>query len=1115
MTGSSCPSCGTPANSTSRFCSDCGTELVVRCAACDATWPLGQRFCGACGTDIGEAGTPDVEERKVVTALFADLVSSTELAARLDPEELNAVVGPFLRAMTEEIERFGGTIEKYAGDAVIAVFGSPVAHEDDPERAVRAALAMHERLAAVQEDMATLAGRPIEMRIGIETGEIVASVGREAEGLLTGGTLHVAARLQSAAPPGAVLVGERAWRDTRDTIEYRPLEDIELRGLEGPSRIWRAIGVRASRREGIAASVPLVGRRDELDLLDLLLGRTMRGRRAQLITVVGPAGIGKSRLAAEFAAAARDREPGLKVVVGRCLAYGDRLAFWPLAEIVKADAGILDSDPGEEIVTKARATLEERLGTSTDATDAQSAILACVGIVAEDAGTNDAEVARRRLVRGWKAYIDALAGGGPLLVVIEDIHWADAGLLDLLEELPGALGSATTLLCLTRPELVEQRPSWGGGLGHRTTIALSPLSVDESAILTHHLLGAEAPGEVVDAVRGRSEGNPFFAAELLRMLTEDGSLTRRDGRWELDGLLPDVLPDTVQGVIAARIDRLPTQQKQAVQAASVVGRTFWTGAVASLGGDTEAIDALVDRGLVVERATSAIAGEREFAFIHVLTRDVAYAGIPRARRNPAHAAAGGWIENVTHGRDEEFAEILAHHFGLAGDATRASRYATIAGDRSRKLFAAEDAIRWYDRGLEACAMLSDEARPAVEARLLLGRAGTFQQIGRFQDAEADIDRALALARQAGEVGLTAAVLTARNHVLWLEDRYEEVTDPREAIEAARQAGEHGLVAHLLYSAGAAFYGLGRWNDAIPLHEQALEQAVGAGDRVAEAYALHGLSETYAFAGPPSAAITFGDRGSALMRELGHRALLYENEYIRSSALALSGRIDDAREVVLSAIDGCRAIGDRRNLAYALGASFMSLLPRLELELALENTSEAVAIAEDLDVPRLEMAVRAFRAVVHIACGNVDAAAADAAIASRRFAERTTFLGAQLHAVEGWVAAQLGDVATARDAFARARAVGATGMLDGTGAAMTELITWCDAGDAAALRDTGAWMRQIAGTEGIALLGWADFAAAAAAALEGDDGSEPARRALATAERTGDRRLAERARPLAV
>jgi class 3 adenylate cyclase/tetratricopeptide (TPR) repeat protein len=1113
VSDTTCPACGAPVDQADRFCGACGTELVVPCETCSATWPLAQRFCGACGAALGDTAPQGVEERKVVTALFADLVASTELAARLDPEELNAVVGPFLRAMSEEIARFGGTIEKYAGDAVIAVFGSPVAHEDDPERAVRAGLAMQARLDAMGDELAALAGRQIEMRIGIETGEIVAAVGREAEGLITGGTLHVAARLQSAASPGAVVVGERAWRDTRDTVEYRPHGDMALRGLEGPSQVWLATGIRATRREELAASVPLVGRESELGLLELLLTRTVRDRRAQLITVVGPAGIGKSRLAAEFAGAARDRHPELRVVVGNCLAYGDGLAFWPLAEIVKANAGILDSDPADEIMAKATAHLDAALGVTSDAVDAQRAILACIGFATDDAGTADANMARRRLVRGWKTYLDALAGNGALLVVLEDIHWADRGLLDLLDELPTALGSATTVLCLTRPDLIEQRPGWGGGLGDRTTVVVPPLTIDESAVLTQLLLGAEAPRGLLDAVQRRSEGNPFFASELLRMLTEDGSLARRDGRWEIDGALPDALPDTVQGVIAARIDRLPAAEKQAVQEAAVVGRTFWAGAVTRLGADASVLDTLIDRGLVVERPSSAIAGERELAFIHVLTRDVAYAGLPRARRLHAHAAAGRWVEEVTQGREDEFAEILAHHFGLADDASRAARYAATAGDRSRELFAADDAVRWYDRGLEAAVSLPDTERDAIESRLRLGRAHTYEQVGRFKDAEVDVEHALALARRARDPTLTAQALTARNHVLWLEDRYEEIIDPSEAIDAARAAGEPGLVAHVLYASGAASYGLGRWSDAIALHEQALEEAVASGGRLAEAYALHGLSETYASAGPYSAAIAFGDRGSALMRELGHRALLYENEYIRSLALVLAGRIDEAREAVQVAIDGARAIGDRRNLAYALAASSMALVPRLELELALAHTTEAVTLAQELSVPRLELVARVWRATVNIETGDIASAASDAAEAHNRFGERTTFFAGQLLAVTAWGLLEQGKVEHARSTFARARAVGGRGTLDGLEAGLLELLAWCEAGDATAVRDAGAWLRRQAGEEAIAMIGWADLAEAVAAGLEGADPSEPARSVLVAAERTGDLRLAGRAREL--
>jgi len=1089
-----CPACGTPAAASSRFCSACGTALVD-------TAPV-------------DSAPPRVEERKVVTALFADLVSSTELAARLDPEELSGVVRPFLLAMTEEIELYGGTIEKYAGDGVIAVFGAPVAHEDDPERAVRAALAMQDRLAALQSDLASRAGKQLEMRIGIETGEVVAALGREAEGMLTGGSLHVAARLQSAAAPGTIVVGERAWRDTRDAIVYRPLDDVELRGLEGPSRIWRASGIRTARREGIAASVPLVGRLDELALLDLLLTRTIRDRRAQLITVLGAAGIGKSRLAREFAAAARERFPELQLVAGRCLPYGSGLAFWPLAEILKAEAGILDSDPATEIAVKARASLDELLGTGSDALDAQRAILGCVGIVGDDGVPESEEVARRRLVGAWQAYLDGLASGRPLLVVLEDIHWADPALLELLEELPSALESATTLLCLCRRELFEQHASWGGGAGFRTVIELTPLSADESAGLTSHLLGMEAPAEVIEVVQRRAEGNPFFAAELLRMLTEDGSLLFRDGRWTLAGAPPEALPDTVQGVIAARIDRLPWSEKTALQQAAVMGRTFWAGAVASLGGDASAIDALVERGLVDEHATSSIEGERELSFIHVLTRDVTYAGIPRARRRSAHAACGIWIERVTPGREEEYAEILAHHFELADDAARAARYAAMAGDRSRRLFVARDAIRWYERGLAAAATLSNEDRRTVEARLLLGRAATYEHTARFQDAEADINRALVLARGADDVGLLAEALTARNHVLWLEDRYDEAIDLDEAVDAARRAKRPALVSRLFYAAGAATFGLGRWDDAKRLQRQALDEAIAAGDRLGEAYALHGLGEAFTLSGPPSSALEYGDRASELLLELGHRSLLYENEYILALALLQAGRIDEADAAVVVAIDGCRGIGDRRNLAFALATASQTALPRLDLDRADECSRQAVELAVELQSPRVEMVCRVFRSGVLIARDDAAGTAAEADVALRRFGTRTKFHGAQLLAVHGWVALRSGDIEGATERFARARAVEGAGMLTAMGAGLVELLAWLDAANADRIASAGAWLRDAAGEEGVAMRGWADFAEAAASSLRGGDGSEAAARALAAAETTGDRRLAARVRALA-
>ena len=598
------------------------------------------------------------------------------------------------------------------------------------------------------------------------------------------------------------------------------------------------------------------------------------------------------------------------------------------------------------------------------------------------------------------------------------------------------------------------------------------------------------------------------------MLTEDGSLLLENGRWTLAGTPPEALPDTVQGVIAARIDRLPWNEKAALQGAAVMGRTFWAGSVASLGGDTGAIDALVERGLVVERASSTIEGERELFFIHVLTRDVAYASIPRTRRTEAHAACGLWIEHVTPGREEEYAEILAHHFELADDAARAARYAAMAGDRSRRLFVARDAIRWYERGLAAAATLSNEERREVEARLLLGRAATYEQIGRFHDAEADIGRALVLARGADDVDLLAEALTARNHLLWLEDRYDEAIDLDEAVDAARRAGRPGLVSRLFYSAGAASFGLGRWEDAKRLQRHALDGAVAAGDRLGEAYALHGLGEAFALSGPPSSALEYGDRASALLRELGHRSLLYENEYILALALLQAGRIDEADALAEGAIEGCRAIGDRRNLAFALSTAAQTALPRLDLDRAEESSRQSVELAVALQAPRVEMVCRLFRAGVLIARGDTDGTAAEADVALRRFGTRTQFYGAQLVAVHGWVALRHGDVARADDCFARARAMEEVGMLTEMGAALTELLAWFDAADADRVASAGAWLRRAAGDEGAAMRGWADFADAAAATLRGADGSEPAARAGAAAEATGDRRLAEHVRALA-
>ncbi|HEX6231254.1 MAG TPA: adenylate/guanylate cyclase domain-containing protein, partial [Actinomycetota bacterium] len=533
---------------------------------CGAENPPSNRFCGACGAALdGPASAPalDLEERKVVTMLFADLTASTELASRLDPEDLRGVLRPFFDAMTEETDRYGGTVQKFIGDAIVAAFGAPAAHEDDPERAVRCALAMHRRLAELNEDLSERAGGDLAMRIGINTGEVIAHA--IDEGIVTGEAVNIAARFQTLAEPGRVVVGERTYRDARHAFSFTDLGEVSVKGVDRPLHVWLVDGeIARARAATAAAQAPFVGRGSELELLRLLFERTVRERTPNLVTIAGPPGIGKSRLAHELVGTLDGGSA--RVVVGRCLPYGEGLTYWPLAEILKADAGIMDSDPPETILRKASSRLDPRFP-GEDGMGITGVLLSSIGVeVPSDplAGT-ERDAARRVVARAWQRYLEALAGEGPLLALIEDLHWADPHLLELIEGVAVSAIGPVLVLCTARPELFERHPGWGGGPANATTLALSPLSATDGATLIEHLLAGGAPPEVVDAILRRSEGNPFFAGELLRMMVEDGTLARSDGRWALVRDLPSALPDTVQGVIASRLDLLPPEEKRAIQ----------------------------------------------------------------------------------------------------------------------------------------------------------------------------------------------------------------------------------------------------------------------------------------------------------------------------------------------------------------------------------------------------------------------------------------------------------------------------------------------------------------------------------------------------------------------
>ncbi len=907
-----------------------------------------------------------LEERKVVTVLYADLVASTELATRLDPEELRAVLGPFFEAMAEEIARHGGTVEKYIGDAIVAIFGHPVAQEDHAERAVLAALAMQTRLSRDGKLAVRTDGR-LAMRIGVNTSEVLAGPGSDRGGAVTGDAINLAARLQTLAPEGSVAVADRTRRLTQHAFAYRDMGDATIKGIDHPVAHWEVLGRGGPTPEPSDLRSAFVGRDGELILLQALFDRMVRTRAPAVVTLVGPPGIGKSRLAQEFAASMSEA----RVVRGRCLPYGEGVAYWPMAEILKSDAGILDSDQPETIVARASGRLDPRFAGIGAAFGTTQVLLSSIGVGlgSDPLAGLEPVAARRAIASAWQRYFESVAVDRPVVALIEDIHWAEASLLDLLETLAATVRGPLLLMCTARPELREHRPGWGAGLADASTVALSPLSGADGVELIRCLLDDEAPPGIVELIVRRSEGNPFYVGELLRMMVGDGTLERSTHGWRVTRPLPSSLPDTVQGVIASRVDSLSRAGKRAIQDASVVGRVFWLGVLARLG-PAETIasaDELVDKGFVVERESSAIEGERELMFNHILTREVAYASIPRTRRAEAHAVVLDWIEAKTSGRDEEFAEILAHHASEAGDLERTARFAMLAGHRQRRVFAAEEAIRWYDRAIMALDRLSSDPATLIRVETMLSRGEACEQLGRFGDARADYEQALdaARARPAGSrEWLESRALAALVQVLWNEGRLSDGEEllPR-ALATAVDQGADDLIARLSSGAGSAALLRGDPASAVALHERALAVATAADDREGEAVARHGLAEAALVVGPFTDGIRQARRADELFRQLGQQPLVHRNEQLMGSLLWLAGERDQAMIVANAAVDGCRDVGSRRDLVSALGTLGLLAVSDGDLGMAIRSVDEAVAISDELEAPRLRLAALAGRCVV--------------------------------------------------------------------------------------------------------------------------------------------------------
>ena len=717
-------------------CSNCGTES-----------PETFRFCPSCATPLQAAAAAKREERKVVTVLFADLVGFTGRSERLDPEDVRAVLEPFHAHLRSELERYGGTVEKYIGDAVMAVFGAPATHEDDAERAVRAALAIREWVVN-QPD--------IEIRIGINTGETIVDVAarpERGESMVAGDVVNTASRLQDAAPVNGIIVGEQTYDSTRDSIDFGEQRTIELKGKAAAVSAWLVREARSRYGADMAtsAATELFGREAEVRLLVETLARVQRDRSAQLVTLVGVPGIGKSRLVYELFRSVEQDPDLITWRQGRCLPYGEGLSYWALGEIVKAEAGILETDDSAQV----RARLHAAVATVVEdrAEWVESHLGPLVGLVS---GSELAADRRSEAFAAWRQFLEGIAERHPLVLVLEDLQWADAGFLDFVDYLVDWVNDVPLLVvATTRPELLTQRPGWGGGKANAATISLTALGEADTARIIGSILDrVGASPELHSAALAKADGNPLYAEEYAKLLSE--SRTPDDA----------AIPAGVQGIIAARIDLLSPNAKRALQAASVLGKVFWSGAVADLsGGDRwqveEDLHDLERRELVRRDRRSSVAGETELSFRHLLVRDVAYGQIPRAGRAELHAAAARWIESL--GRADDHAEMLAHHYLRALELTRATggedgeagelivaarRALRVAAERALALNAFATAADLYDEALRLWPD-DDLDRPwlLLGSGLALQHAGRERAAAALEEAEAgfidsgDIDRA--------------------------------------------------------------------------------------------------------------------------------------------------------------------------------------------------------------------------------------------------------------------------------------------------------------------------------------------------------------------------------------
>lgn len=730
-----------------------------------------------------------------------DLVGFTSRSDRADPEDVRDLLQLYHARVREQVERFGGTVEKFIGDAVMAVFGAPVAHTDDPERAVRAGL---QALKAVEELSGEQPGLELAARAAVNTGEAVVSVGpghERGEALALGDVVNTASRLQTSAPPGRLVVGEETYRATRDAVRYEELDPIRAKGKGDPVAAWLAVEGGPGPAERQMRATVMVGRGQELSLLQSIWERATGEHRPHLVTVFGPPGIGKSRLSREFANLVE--QAGGRTIRGRCLPYDTRDVYGAFAQQVKDVAQIFEQD-GPEAARLKLAEAVSRLLPEQEREEVIRSLSLMLGL-----GLDPPVEERLLLLFSARRLVERLGTEQPTLLVFEDVHWADAGQLDLIEYVAArARESPVVLLALARAELLDVRPAWGAGLHAHSTISLDPVSDQEAERIVGQVIGEGLPADMVQRLVEVAEGNPLFLEELSAALME-GADVGGD------------LPTTVRAAIAARVDALPPEHRSALLAASVVGRVFWRGAlqaVRPIDDVDRVLDDLEARDLIRREPTSRVRDDVEFSFKHILIRDVCYVTLPRAERRSAHESVARYIEQVTREKDRELAWLLAHHWEEAGDLQRAIEYLLVAAERAQEAMAEDEAMALFERALSLA--LDDGSRTHIH--LLQGLA-----LAKFED----FDRAAAelqavLPNLEGRDALEALLALARSFE-WTERTADIIEASERALEMANGLGATEFIGPAMarVSQGLAMRG----------EEGDLDRAVDLGERALQAW----------------------------------------------------------------------------------------------------------------------------------------------------------------------------------------------------------------------------------------------------------------------------------------